>query len=190
MTPPPESESIIWLFLRSGRLIYGFIKSETLVWLIILKVLFFLIWKYNIGVSQTSINHSEETIMLIEVSIGEVVDKVTILEIKSEKIKNTDKLANINREYTLLRQNMMDLGAYPSSEEYSNLKAINLKLWQIEDDIRIKEFKGEFDDEFIQLARSVYQVNDHRANLKKAINLNYGSNLIEEKEYVDYEGTA
>lgn len=71
-----------------------------------------------------------------------------------------------------------------------NLKAINLKLWQIEDDIRIKEFNGEFDDEFIQLARSVYQVNDHRANLKKAINLNYGSNLIEEKEYVDYEGTA
>ena len=128
--------------------------------------------------------------MLVEVSIGEVVDKVTILEIKSEKVKSEEKLVNIRKEYELLKQNIIDAGVALDSDEYTRLKAINLKLWHIEDDIRIKEYNSEFDDAFIQLARSVYVVNDDRADVKKAINLKFGSELIEEKEYVDYKGKA
>ena len=128
--------------------------------------------------------------MLVEVSIGEVVDKVTILEIKSEKVKSEEKLLNIRKEYKQLRQNIIDAGVALDSSEYTRLKAINLKLWHIEDDIRIKEYNAEFDDEFIQLARSVYVVNDDRADVKKEINIKFGSDLIEEKEYVNYKGKA
>jgi hypothetical protein len=125
--------------------------------------------------------------MLIEVSIGEVVDKVTILEIKTEKFKNAEKLANAEKEYKLLKAEIEKIGIKTDSSEYLSLKEVNLKLWHIEDNIRIKESKSEFDDEFIQLARSVYFENDVRAAIKKEINLKYGSDLIEEKEYVDYK---
>lgn len=125
--------------------------------------------------------------MKIDVSIGEIVDKITILEIKKEKIKNQEKLANVIKEYDLLRSQIEPLGISPDSEEYKALKEVNLKLWQIEDEIRIEEQNQRFGDKFIQLARSVYFENDKRAAIKREINLKYGSELIEEKEYVKYK---
>jgi len=125
--------------------------------------------------------------MRIEVSVGEVVDKVTILEIKTEKFKNPEKLANVMKEYQILKKVMGKDGITTDSDEFKRLKEVNLKLWHIEDDIRIKEQKKEFDDAFIELARSVYFENDVRAEIKKEINLKYNSELVEEKEYVDYK---
>ena len=125
--------------------------------------------------------------MKIEVSTGELVDKVTILEIKTEKLKKTEKLTHVTKEYTLLREAMESLGITTDSDEFKKLKEINLRLWHIEDNIRIEELKQNFGDVFIQLARSVYLVNDERAAIKREINLKFGSELIEEKEYVDYK---
>lgn len=125
--------------------------------------------------------------MKIDISIGELVDKVTILSIKREKISDPEKVRNIEKEYTILVVPMEEVGIHTDSKEFTGLRNINLKLWEIEDNIRIKELKQEFDDEFIQLARSVYFVNDDRADMKRNINLNYGSELIEEKEYVNYK---
>ena len=125
--------------------------------------------------------------MKIDISIGELVDKVSILSIKLEKIKNPDKLKNIKKEYDLLYESMKKTGITKDSEQFINLVQVNLSLWDIEDKIRIKEAKNEFDDDFIQLARSVYFENDKRAEIKKQINLTFGSDLIEEKEYVQYK---
>ncbi len=125
--------------------------------------------------------------MKIEVSIGEVVDKVSILSIKLEKFKDEAKKANVKTEFDILVPEMEKAGVSLSSKEFADLKAVNLLLWDIEDSIRIKEAKGEFDDEFIQIARSVYFKNDFRAEIKKAINLKFGSLLVEEKEYVEYK---
>ena len=125
--------------------------------------------------------------MKIEISTGELVDKVSILSIKNTKIKNKDKLKNITKEYTILVRSMEEAGIYLTSKEFSRLTKINLKLWDIEDRIRTKEVKKEFDDEFIQLARDVYFTNDERAEIKKEINLKYGSGIIEEKEYIKYK---
>lgn len=123
------------------------------------------------------------------VSIGEVVDKVTILAIKSERIKDKSKLENIIKELELLRNILADIDGLSEKIEshYNSLKSINEELWDIEDDIRIKEYKREFDDEFISLARSVYVTNDKRAEVKKQINLLLGSELVEEKSYEDYQ---
>jgi len=123
----------------------------------------------------------------IDVSIGELVDKVTILSIKLEKFSDQQKKANVEKEYNILRQYMNEIGVTVNSDEFTRLKTVNLKLWHIEDDIRIKEAKQEFDDEFIKLARSVYFENDERAAIKKEINLNFNSDLVEEKEYVNYK---
>lgn len=122
-------------------------------------------------------------------SVGELLDKITILEIKSEKISDTNKLKNINHELDLLKNTWIKTGLSNEKTEQLklDLKAVNLKLWKIEDDIRIKEKSKAFDDEFIQLARSVYYQNDDRANVKKAINLLTGSELVEEKSYESYE---
>ena len=125
--------------------------------------------------------------MKIEVSTGELVDKVTILEIKTEKFKNADKLANVKKEYALLRVDMESLGIKTDSDVFLRLKKVNICLWHIEDDIRIEEYNSRFGDKFIELARSVYVENDTRAEIKKEINISYGSNLVEEKEYVDYK---
>jgi len=125
--------------------------------------------------------------MKIDVSIGELVDKVSILKIKLKKVKNEDKLKNIKKEYDLLKVSMEQCGITTDSKYFKRLEQVNSRLWVIEDDIRIKESKQEFDDGFIRLARSVYFENDERAALKKEINLKYGSDLIEEKEYVDYK---
>ncbi len=125
--------------------------------------------------------------MKIEISTGELVDKVTILAIKLEKFKDEAKKANVKKEYDILTIPMNSAGITVNSKEFKDLKDVNLKLWHIEDDIRIKEQKKEFDSEFIELARSVYFTNDVRAEIKKEINLKYKSDLIEEKEYVDYK---
>lgn len=126
--------------------------------------------------------------MLVEVSIGEVVDKVTILSIKLEKFKDENKRKNVLNEYNVLKKDIESLGINEKTQEFIDLKEVNLKLWNIEDSIRIKESKGEFDNEFIQIARSVYFENDVRAEIKKKINLKFGSEFVEEKEYVDYKG--
>ncbi|HDP68736.1 MAG TPA: hypothetical protein ENN20_09590 [Candidatus Marinimicrobia bacterium] len=125
--------------------------------------------------------------MKIEVSIGEIVDKATILSIKLEKFKDPDKRDNVRKEFDKLSGEMEKSGIKPTSAEFELLKKINFKLWDIEDAIRIKEARKEFDDEFIQLARSIYFNNDKRAEIKKQINLKYKSDLIEEKEYVSYQ---
>ncbi|HHE37704.1 MAG TPA: hypothetical protein ENL20_03930 [Candidatus Cloacimonetes bacterium] len=125
--------------------------------------------------------------MKIEISTGELVDKVTILEIKTEKFVDPQKLANVVKEYELLKKDMNSLGITVDSDEFKRLKEVNIKLWHIEDDIRIEEANNNFDDKFVQLARSVYFENDVRAAIKKEINLKFGSELIEEKEYVEYK---
>ena len=125
--------------------------------------------------------------MKIEVSHGEIVDKLTILQIKKENITNADKLVNINNEYDYLISVVEnDLGISTSSPEYLELLSINKELWVIEDDIRDKERNKEFDDDFIKLARAVYYTNDVRAKIKKEINLKYSSGFVEEKSYQSY----
>lgn len=124
-----------------------------------------------------------------EISYGEFLDKLTILEIKSERISEQAKLANVNKERAFLEAiwEKIDKGNTDISAEYKSLKSVNEKLWEIEDEIREKERKKEFDQEFIDLARSVYFTNDERARIKKEINLKLGSDLIEEKSYSDYD---
>lgn len=124
--------------------------------------------------------------MKIEVSNGELADKVSILSIKLQKIKSREKLANIQKEYEILIQALKKLNISDQDPDYLELIGINLELWEIEDKIRIKEARKEFDDTFIQLARSVYHKNDQRADIKRRINLRTHSLLIEEKEYVNY----
>ena len=128
--------------------------------------------------------------MKIDISIGELVDKVTILSIKLEKISDSSKVMNVRKEYELLLKSMTDCGIGTDSEEFLALKEVNLKLWEIEDRIRAKEVKQAFDREFIDLARSVYFTNDKRAEIKKRINIAAGSELVEEKQYVDYADTS
>lgn len=128
------------------------------------------------------------SLISVPVSFGELLDKIAILEIKSERMSDPAKLANVQRELDELRstwskaaESRLDI-----RELLSALKAVNERLWVIEDDIRIKESKQSFDDEFIRLARSVYFENDERARLKREINLKLGSALVEEKSYQDY----
>ncbi len=123
-----------------------------------------------------------------EVSFGEFLDKVTILEIKSERIKDANKLVNVNNELKLLRDHWQQhpKSKIDISDEVKQLKAINEKLWEIEDNIREKERSKTFDQGFIELARSVYFSNDERARIKHVINEKLGSELIEEKSYEDY----
>jgi len=125
--------------------------------------------------------------MNIEVSHGEIVDKLTILQIKNQNITDPIKLDNIVKEYDYLLSIVEnDLGISTESPEYLELLSINNELWVIEDDIRDKERVKEFDDDFISLARSVYYTNDVRAKIKKEINLKYSSGFIEEKSYQSY----
>jgi len=123
-----------------------------------------------------------------EISVGEFLDKITILEIKSERIKDETKLTNIHKELETLRSTWQ---ASPFSQqdintEIAELKSINEQLWEIEDDIRIQESQGSFGQKFIDLARAVYVVNDQRAAVKRTINIKVGSELVEEKSYQDY----
>lgn len=122
------------------------------------------------------------------VSYGELIDKMTILQIKLQEIKDEAKLANVRNELELLDATWKNDKASETdiAEETGRLLAVNQRLWKIEDDIRMKERAQAFDDEFIQLARSVYIENDERAAIKREINLKLGSTLVEEKSYQDY----
>lgn len=124
----------------------------------------------------------------VEVSVGEFLDKVTILEIKSERIKDQAKLDNVNKELNLLNGiwSQSEFASADIADEMGRLKNINVKIWEIEDDIRDKERDRAFDDKFIELARAVYYSNDERAAIKKELNLKLGSGLVEEKSYSDY----
>ncbi|MFQ5481693.1 MAG: DUF6165 family protein [Nitrospinaceae bacterium] len=124
----------------------------------------------------------------VEVSVGEFLDKLTILEIKAEQIQDPAKLQNVHRELDLLRRTWSDSPHSKTdiSRKLKDLKTVNQTLWDIENRIRLKEAAGAFDEEFIQLARSVYVTNDRRAALKRDLNLALGSALIEEKSYADY----
>ncbi len=128
----------------------------------------------------------------VPVSFGELLDKIAILQIKSERIRDEAKLANVRHELSALETTWM---AHPAAGHdivrlRAELKAVNERLWVIEDDIRIKEKAQAFDDEFVRLARSVYFENDERARIKKEINLALGSSYVEEKSYEDYRSGA
>jgi hypothetical protein len=128
------------------------------------------------------------SLISVPVSFGELLDKVAILEIKSERMTDPAKLANVRRELDALNDTWSKSAESRIDivELLAALKAVNERLWVIEDDIRIKESKQEFDAEFVALARSVYFENDERARLKRDINLKLGSALVEEKSYQDY----
>ena len=124
--------------------------------------------------------------MNIEISVGEIVDKLSILNIKKDKITDNAKLENINKEFLYLHKVVFSQLNIDYNEDYLKLFEINKSLWDIEDELRDKERNKEFDNRFIELARLVYFTNDKRAELKKHINLKYNSNFIEEKSYAKY----
>lgn len=128
------------------------------------------------------------TVLHVEVSAGELIDKITILEIKTERIADPDKVANVQRELRSLTTARHE--ALPSSPELdaltAELRRINERLWEIEDDIRDCERKRDFGERFIELARAVYRTNDRRAAAKRQINELLGSRLVEEKDYAAY----
>ena len=123
--------------------------------------------------------------ILAPVSLGELIDKITILEIKQIHMTGI-KLKNVDKELTLLKNILQDTNLEIDIDLINNLKEVNNNLWEIEDNIRIKESNQKFDKEFIQLARSVYKENDKRASIKKEINQKYKSELVEEKSYNNY----
>ena len=130
------------------------------------------------------------TDILVPIAPGELIDKLTILRLKSERISDPDKRANVLHEMAEL-QAVAD-AALPADDRlvalWAELYAINAELWVIEDDIRACESRQDFGTEFIRLARAVYRSNDRRAEVKKAINLYLGSALVEEKSYVSPDG--
>ena len=117
-----------------------------------------------------------------QISIGELIDKITILKIKQNKMEG-NQLNNVNKELQSLQKIVQDSELNIEKTLFNKLKEINEKLWKIEDDIRLKEKKQEFDKEFIELARSVYIQNDQRSLIKRKINSKYNSEIFEEKSY-------
>ena len=126
--------------------------------------------------------------ILVEVSVGELLDKISILEIKSEKIKDPEKLNFINDEYKILTDQLQANIKLDTVIEnlYNSLKEINLKLWTIEDDKRLCEKNSNFGEKFIKLSRDVHFLNDERAKIKLEINNITGSKIKEIKEYTSY----
>jgi UDP-N-acetylmuramyl tripeptide synthase len=126
--------------------------------------------------------------ILIPISPGELLDKITILEIKSERIESAEKKANVKKELAMLNTVWND--AVTEDDKISSMRAemksINETLWVIEDDVRDEERDKRFEERFIELARSVYVTNDQRADVKKRINLYLKSDIVEEKSYQDY----
>ena len=120
------------------------------------------------------------------ISVGELIDKITILEIKLQKIKDPNKLENINIEFDTLNQHFTEIKNENLIQLKNNLKEVNLKLWQIEDDIRVCEKNQNFDKNFIELARSVYITNDQRFEIKNSINELFSSEIKEVKSYEGY----
>lgn len=128
------------------------------------------------------------TDILVPVSPGELIDKITILQIKSDRISDSEKLANVRTELDLLETTWRN-SAHAASDidaEQAALRSINEKLWDIEDRIRDKERQRSFDQEFIDLARAVYVTNDERSAVKRRINVKLGSRIVEEKSYAEY----
>ena len=126
--------------------------------------------------------------IIVEVSIGELFDKISILEIKKEKIKNSEKLKFISNEHSILK-NQLDNNVQSDNklnELYQSLKEINAKLWVIEDDKRLCEKEKDFGEKFIKLSRDVHFLNDDRAKIKLEINNHTGSAIKEIKEYTTY----
>jgi hypothetical protein len=128
----------------------------------------------------------------VPVSYGELIDKITILEIKSARIDDPGKLANVQVELDLLNSTWAAsaVSQIDIATQRAELGAVNAALWDIEDQIRVKEQAKAFDAEFIALARSVYVRNDERAAIKRVINQKLGSTLIEEKSYKDYTSAS
>ena len=126
--------------------------------------------------------------IIIEVSIGELLDKISILEIKQEKIKDSEKLKFINNEHSVLKEQLKK--SVKSDEKldklYQSLKEINSKLWLIEDEKRLCEKEKDFGEKFIKLSRDVHFLNDDRAKIKLEINNHTGSKIKEIKEYTKY----
>ena len=124
---------------------------------------------------------------LIPASWGELLDKISILEIKSERIVAPQALANVRRELAMLSSLVRPIQRHQSFGEWKMaLSSVNQQLWDIEDRLRQKERDQLFDDEFISLARAVYLTNDERAEIKRTINLALGSEIVEEKQYTSY----
>jgi hypothetical protein len=124
----------------------------------------------------------------VPVSWGELVDKITILQIKSDRMRDEQKLVNVRKELALLTEKLGDNASHTEVKRLTGeLYEVNAALWDIEDDIRDCENAGDFGDKFIQLARSVYITNDKRADLKREVNAVLGSELIEEKSYQKYK---
>ena len=121
----------------------------------------------------------------VPISVGELFDKFSILEIKKEKIKDQQKLKHVNNEIFLLKKLTSKYNLDPML--YNKLKKVNLSLWEVEDKLRIKEKNKEFDNIFIDLARCVYFTNDRRAEIKKEINKKMGSFIFEIKDYCKYK---
>tara|TARA_R110000851_G_scaffold190769_1_gene341463 strand:- start:703 stop:1077 length:375 start_codon:yes stop_codon:yes gene_type:complete len=119
--------------------------------------------------------------MKIEVSNGEIFDKLSILEVKSQKITDATKLEHVSKEYNYLKEviDMIDFSL--DTETYKKLRDINFRLWDIEDEIRLKEEQADFGDRFVELSRLIYILNDERFRLKKKINIETGSNFHEQK---------
>jgi hypothetical protein len=127
--------------------------------------------------------------LLVPISPGELIDKITILEIKSQRMTDEAKLKNVRTELAMLTETWK-ASAYAATDvgpEWAGLRGVNEQLWDIEDRIRDKERDAKFDAEFIELARAVYVTNDERAAIKKRINTKLGSALVEEKSYADYK---
>ena len=132
------------------------------------------------------INKSKK--ILSEISAGELLDKISILEIKLEKIKDKNNLEEIEKEYKILKETQVSFIKLEdkTKELFNSIKKINLKLWDIEDKLRICEKNKDFNKNFIELAREVYLNNDKRAKIKSEINKILGSNIKEVKQYVKY----
>ncbi|HYB32256.1 MAG TPA: DUF6165 family protein [Steroidobacteraceae bacterium] len=126
--------------------------------------------------------------ILVPLSPGELLDKITILRIKLVRIQDAGKLANVKLELSLLEQTWKDAGgaAHEVAPDERALQSVNERLWDIEDRIRDKEARQTFDRDFIELARAVYVCNDERAAIKRRINVQLGSRLVEEKSYKQY----
>jgi hypothetical protein len=125
----------------------------------------------------------------VPVSPGELLDKITILRIKSSRMRDASKLANVRTELEALEQlwNASPYAAIDVTSDVGALLAVNERLWTIEDDIRDKERALAFDAEFVRLARAVYIENDERAAIKRRLNVRLGSSLVEEKSYAEYK---
>lgn len=135
-------------------------------------------------------------VVTIKTSVGDLVDRLTILSIKLEKITDKSKLDNVKTEYELLDAEFKTIGKTLTTDQgveliqtVAKLKEVNETIWRVEDDIRDHERRQDFGKSFVQLARSVYIFNDRRASIKRTINDLLGSKIVEEKSYADYTGT-